>query len=125
MHTNLQQLRSGLQCGISNVAIWLAAEAHFHIWQRRIVPLIFNYWSQIQRFQYQTQGTTRHAPDPSHRSSHLLASVCIPLLVRKTGTRHNKVNEKIDSTLKKRDGLALTLIVLMWRIGWAHNNARK
>ena len=105
MHSNLQQLRSRAQCGMSNVAIWLAAEAHFHIWQRRIVPLTFNYWSQIQRFQYQTQWTSRHAPDPFHRSSHLLASVCIPMLVRKTRTRQNKGNE--NSTVH-------------WKTGWTN-----
>lgn len=86
---------------MSNVAICLAAEAHFHIWQRYIVPLIFNYRPQIQRFQYQTQGTTRHAPDPIHRISHLLASVSIPMLVRKTETRQTEVDENL------RDRLAL------------------
>jgi hypothetical protein len=84
----------------------IGSRAHFRIWQRRIVPLIFSYWSQIQRFQYQTQGTKKHAPEPIHRWSQPLASVCIPMLVRKIETRQNK-EIKTRQYTEKRDGLTL------------------
>jgi len=37
----------------------------------------------------------------------------------------DKLQQRVLMTVAIITLAALTLIVLMWRIGWAHNNARK